>query len=266
MLGICVDFSQDKLLHFSGWQESSGELVPNWWLRICLCCWQVWFRQKQSLKQCPGGGPCSWTLSPSARRRCCIHAPCALTGWLRAGAADGPGTLPVCTALSPSLMGKMQYFSLFPTPLTKPLCLPYYYILYAVFILDSSPSLSTQSEWPGGLPNLSIGRTPHFLSGLLWVGSRAEITHLGLYSHMELTRLPSLAIPSQTSLALSWSQWTPHVAAGELGERYYSVTVVHNTRDWGGCCVPCEHPMPKVPFTSYGMLLGPPHLMIWWIW
>lgn len=161
----------------------------------------------------------------------------------------------------------MQYFSPFPTPLTKPLCLPYYYILYAVFILDSSPSLSTQSEWPGGLlKTLSIGRIslPTSFQGYSELAVEQKLPILGLYSHMELTRLPSLAISLlQISLALSWSQWTPHGAAEKSWERGTAVTVVHNTRDWGGCCVPCEHLMPKVPFTSYGMLLGPPHLMIW---
>ena len=57
------------------------------------------------------------------------------------------------------------------------------FIFYAIFIFDSSPSLSTQSEWSGGLlKTLSIGRIslPTYFQDYFKLGSRAAITHFGL--------------------------------------------------------------------------------------
>ena len=105
-------------------------------------------------------------------------------------------------------MGKMQYFPPFPTPLTKPLCLPYYYLFFMPYLF-----LTPALLFPHKVNDQVDCLKPYLLGGFLspltfraalnWAVEQ-QLPILGLYSHMEVTSLPSLAIfLLQISLALS---------------------------------------------------------------
>lgn len=163
------------------------------------------------LKAVPvSGDPCSWTYSVRISWRSCSCAPCALTGVVK-----GPGCWRAEHSLRLLLCHLLWWVKCSTFPHSRHL-LPNLYVFHITIyflchIYFRLQPFSFHTKWMIRW----IALKPYLLGGFLspltfrttlnWAVEQ-QLPILGLYSHMELTRLPSLAIfLLQISLALSWS-------------------------------------------------------------
>ena len=169
------------------------------------------FHQKQNYSSPREREPVQRDLASSASHGSPAHLRLVLRlAWLRAEAANPPGSHSVYCFVTFSEGFKC---STFPhsgkcTPLTKPLCLPYYYLFFMPYLF-----LTPGLLFPHKVDDQVDCLKPYLLGGFLsplpfraalnWAIEK-QLPILGLYSHMELTRLPSMAIfLLQISLAIS---------------------------------------------------------------